>query len=343
LFFRSFRFISLSLFLLAGLQQVVRDAEQSHKRVRAIGSGWSLSNVGYSDDYLINTSRLTHWFVGFRTPTLLTAQFRAKAQRLVFAQCGVLIKTLSAHLEARGLSLATSGASNGQTIAGAISTGTHGAANAFGSIQETVLALHVVAEGGKHYLLQRETRPAVTDEFCAFLGAEPRNDDDLFNAALVSFGSFGVIHAVLFEAAPLYWLERHVKRLDYAAVRDAIGTLDVGSLQLPGGSALPFHFEVLLNPCALGAGESGAFVRALYKRPPRSKLAGPRDWPRAKHKKRRSDLDDRARLRHRTGTRSARLTRRARRSAAGDAAARRHRDAQPAVRRHRARTWLHEH
>jgi FAD binding domain len=253
---------------LAGLQQIVREAEQSHKRLRALGSGWSLSNVAYNEEYLINTSRLTHWFVGFRTPTMLTPQFRAKSQRLVFAQCGVLIKTLSAYLEARGLSLSTSGASNGQTIAGALSTGTHGAANAFGAIQETVLGLHIVAEGGKHYFIQRESRPAVTEEFCAFLGAELKNDDDLFHAAVVSFGSFGVIHAVLFEAAPLYWLERHVKRYDYAAVREALATLDVSSLQLPGGSALPFHFEIVLNPYALAAGQGGAFVRVLYKRPP---------------------------------------------------------------------------
>jgi FAD/FMN-containing dehydrogenase len=199
---------------------------------------------------------------------MLTPQFRAKSQRLVFAQCGVLIKTLSAYLEARGLSLATSGASNGQTIAGAISTGTHGAANAFGSIQETVLGLHIVAEGGKHYFVQRQSRPVVSEEFCAFLGAELKNDDELFHAALVSFGSFGIIHAVLFEAAPLFWLERHVKRLDYGQVRDALGSLDVTSLQLPGGNALPFHFEIVLNPYALGPGQGGAFVRVLYKRPP---------------------------------------------------------------------------
>ncbi|HKP56425.1 MAG TPA: FAD-binding protein [Polyangiales bacterium] len=253
---------------LAGLQQIVREAEHSHKRVRAMGSGWSLSNAAYTEDYLVNTSRLTHWFVGFRTPTMLTPQFRSKSQRLVFAQCGVLIKTLSAYLEARGLSLSTSGASNGQTIAGAISTGTHGAANAFGSIQESVLGLHMIAEGGKHYFIQRASRPAVSDEFCAFLGAEPRNDDALFQAALVSFGSFGIIHGVLFEASPLYWLERHVKRVDYAAVREVLGTLDVTSLQLPGGSALPFHLEIVLNPYALGQGQGGAFVRVLYKRPP---------------------------------------------------------------------------
>jgi hypothetical protein len=84
----------------------------------------------------------------------------------------------------------------------------------------------------------------------------------------VSFGSFGIIHGVLFEASPLYWLERHVKRVDYAAVRDVLGTLDVSSLQLPGGTALPFHLEIVLNPYALGHGQGGAFVRVLYKRPP---------------------------------------------------------------------------
>jgi hypothetical protein len=253
---------------LGGLQQIVRDAEKNHKRLRAMGSGWSLSNCAYCEDFLVNTSRLTHWFVGFRTPTMLAPPVRANSSRLVFAQCGVLIKTLSAYLESRGLSLSTSGASNGQTIAGAISTGTHGSANTAGSIQDSVLGLHIVAEGGKDYFVQRASRPAVTEEFAAFLGAELKNDDALFQAALVSFGSFGLIHAVLFEAAPLFWLERHVKRMDYAAVRSVLHTLDISSLQLPGGAALPFHFEVVLNPYALQAGQGGAFVRILYKRPP---------------------------------------------------------------------------
>src|SRR5262245_28865182 len=116
----------------------------------------------YRAYYLFPSQLLTHGCVSVLRPSMLTPQFRSKSQRMVFAQCGVLIKTLSAYLEARGLSLSTSGASNGQTIAGAISTGTHGAANAFGSIQESVLGLHMIAEGGKHYFIQRATRPAVS-------------------------------------------------------------------------------------------------------------------------------------------------------------------------------------
>jgi FAD/FMN-containing dehydrogenase len=46
------------------------------------------------------------------------------------------------------VSLIASGASNGQTIAGAMSTGTHGSANAVGGIPDYVLALHIVGEGG---------------------------------------------------------------------------------------------------------------------------------------------------------------------------------------------------
>ncbi len=110
----------------------------------------------------------------------------------------------------------------------------------------------------------------------AHLGAELKSDDALFQAALVSFGSFGLIHAVLFEASPLYWLERHVKRVDYATIRSVLTSLDVGCLQLPGGAALPFHFEVVLNPYALQAGQGGAFVRVLYKRPPGKSLPAQR-------------------------------------------------------------------
>ncbi len=251
---------------LRGLQQIIRRAERDQKQVRALGSGWSLSNVAYSDEYLINTARLTYWFVGFNTASMVTPRYQNRRHRLVYAQCGVQIRNLNAHLESRRLSLPTSGASNGQTIAGALATGTHGSANSVGSMQDFMLALHVVAEGGKHYLIQRRRRQAVTTEFCRWLGAERICDDDLFRAAVVSFGSFGVVHGVLFEAKPIYLLERHVKQFDFDDVRAPMASLDVSTLGLKDGDALPFHFEVVLNPYRSGPGERGAFVRVLYKR-----------------------------------------------------------------------------
>ena len=43
--------------------------------------------------------------------------------------------------------------------------------------------------------------------FAAQIGAELIRDDDIFNAAVVSFGTFGIIAAVAVETAPIYQLE----------------------------------------------------------------------------------------------------------------------------------------
>jgi hypothetical protein len=106
----------------------------------------------------------------------------------------------------------------------------------------------------------------VSDAFLGLLGAKPIRNDELFNAALVSFGSFGLIHAVLLEVVPLYLLETWVHTLDFPRVEKALGTLDVAGLGLHDGSELPYHFEVVVNPYELGVGQGGAHVRALYKR-----------------------------------------------------------------------------
>jgi hypothetical protein len=138
-----------------------------------------------------------------------------------------------------------------------------------------MLGLQVVAEEGKHYWIERTSRPVLTQAFCDWLGATLVRDDNLFNAAVVSFGSFGLIHAVLFEAEPIFLLERHVRQVDYQDVVQAMTTLDVRSLGLPDGPALPFHFEVVLNPYRTGVGQKGAFVRVLYKRPAGETLPSP--------------------------------------------------------------------
>lgn len=251
---------------LRALQQIVRDAQAAGKRVRAFGGNWSLSDAGLTRDYLLDTKPLNFSQVGLSAASL-DPGFNGTREWLVFTQCGTSVLELSQHLEAAGLSLPTSGASNGQTIAGAISTGTHGAAVSLGSMQDLVLALHLVGEGGTHRWIERATRPVISAAFCANIGAELIRDDALFEAALVSFGSFGVIHAVVFQAEPLFTLERHVRRHDYDLCLAAITDLDMYGLRLPDGNSVPFHFEVVVDPYALGRDKQGARVRCMYKRP----------------------------------------------------------------------------
>lgn len=247
------------------LRAIVTRAERHGKSVRAIGSGWSLNNVAFTSEYLVNTARLSEFFIGFKTPEMLVTAARPRKSRMVFAQCGTQIKVLNAYLEQRRLCLPTSGASNGQTLAGAVSTGTHGSAVSLGAMQDYIAGIHLVSEGGRHYFIQKRSRPLASARFSAWLGAKHVLDDALFDAALVGFGSFGIVHGYLFEAEPLFVLEKTVLRRDYADVIVPMTTLDVSGLKLPRSEA-PFHFEVVLNPYRLARGEGGALVRVMYKR-----------------------------------------------------------------------------
>jgi hypothetical protein len=272
---------------LSALQQIIRDAEKSNRQVRALGGGWSLSDAVKTPGFLLNTRPLNIIEIGVRREHC-SPEFLAKdrhPERLVFAQCGASIAELSQELENNGLSLPTSGASNGQTICGAMSTGTHGAALAVGSVQDYIVGVHLVSAKGQQFWIQPNTSPVVNEDFCNILvqdmGADITlvQDDDYFNAVRVSFGSFGIIHAVLIQAEPIFLLERHVCPYHFTHVLPVLQDLENMSLlklkTIHGRQRDdPFHFEVLINPFAFkpdGDGikererEKGAYVRYMYK------------------------------------------------------------------------------
>ena len=250
---------------LTQLGVIVNDAQASGRRVRAVGGGWSLSPWAVCPDVMVNTMPLNFHTVGLAPEDLSSSAF--DPARMVFAQCGTGVRELSETLEKNGFSLPTSGASNGQTICGAISTGTHGSARRVGSMQDFILGLHVLAEDGKQYWIERASAPVVSAAFCERLGATLVRDDQLFRAAVVGLGSFGIIHAVMFEAAQGFLLEVHRRRLDWPKVEHAAATLELGGLGLPHADEEPFHLDIAVNPYAPKRGDGGAIVTAMYKRP----------------------------------------------------------------------------
>src|SRR5215467_4328737 len=104
-----------------------------------------------------------------------------REKNLRFVQCGNSILELHRQLRAQGRRLRSCGASNGQTIAGALSTGTHGAAIDAGSIANYVVGLHIVVSPTRHVWLERKSYPVMTKDFADALGAEWIRDDSLFN------------------------------------------------------------------------------------------------------------------------------------------------------------------
>jgi len=263
---------------LQGLIKAVEFAWAHNKSIRAYGSKWSLDNIAFNDQYMVNTWNLNYCKSGVSADHL-HPDYPGKGEFLCFVQAGVNVKQLNLFLAARKQALSTTGASDGQRLVGAVSTGTHGSANAVGAMQDYVRAIHLVVpdDQGKarHLLIQPATNAPVNAAYAQMMGgAELITDDDLFYAAEVSFGSFGLIHGLLIETEPLYKLDKASFLFKYPEVQPLLQAGDPATLarrlasltQDTDPEELPFHFEVSLNPYRTSWWQSpGAFVRILKK------------------------------------------------------------------------------
>ncbi len=193
------------------LDEIIRRARDAEQRVLAIGSGWALSKINITDGHLVNTKLLNGCCrIGER---YFEDGYPAADRRgVVLAQAGMQIAELNAFLEMTPpdvgdkRALKAAGIGNGQTIAGAVSGNTHGSQLDFGAMPDFVVGLHVATGSGRTLWIERASRPVLNDEFAERIGADVIRDDDVFNAAVVSFGSFGIIAAMALETAPIYQL-----------------------------------------------------------------------------------------------------------------------------------------
>ncbi|HKR03126.1 MAG TPA: FAD-binding protein [Bacteroidia bacterium] len=246
-----------------GIQGIIKEAIDANKHLRAMGGEWSWTKIAATDGILLNTKPLN---ITFRiSQNNVSPSYAKTPDDLYFSQCGVSVKELNDRLRIRNRSLKTSGASNGQTIAGALSTGTHGSAIDIGAIPEFVVGLHIIVSPTRHVWLERSSYPVVSDTFKDNIHAELIRNDDLFNAALVSFGSFGFIHGVMIETDPLFLYEAHRIRLPLDnKLYQLMETLDFTNSALPHGSERPYHFQVLINQFDTS---NQAYTTVMYKRP----------------------------------------------------------------------------
>jgi len=229
------------------LDRLAREARQRGVKVRALGSGWALTDIAITDGWLMNTKLLNGCFE--IADRFFEAAYPAdKRPYVVLAQCGISVGELNAHLEVTAgvgfrRALKTSGIGAGQTIAGAISGNTHGAAINFGSTPDYVVGLQLVTGRGRSLWIERASCPVLNDDFVQQLDAERIRDDDVFNSAIVSFGAFGIITAVAIETDPIY-------QLKFPPVRDIAHDelkqkLNAFKFNEPEGL---YHYEFVFDP-----------------------------------------------------------------------------------------------
>jgi FAD/FMN-containing dehydrogenase len=202
------------MFLNAGesLDGLIREARDAGKRILPIGAGWALSKINITDGWLVNTKLLNGCY-DIGEQYFDAAYPVAERRNVVLAQAGMQIAELNAYLEglegkgAGRRAIKAAGVGNGQSVAGSVSGNTHGAQITFGAMSDFVVGLHIATGSGQTLWIERASKPVLNEEFAAKIGAQLIQDDDIFNAAVVSFGTFGIIAAMAVETAPIYQLE----------------------------------------------------------------------------------------------------------------------------------------
>jgi hypothetical protein len=229
------------------LDRLIQQARAQGKRIRALGSGWALTDIAITDGWLVNTKLLNGCF-DVASDLFETEYPETKRPYLVLAQCGISVNELNIFLEVTrtvgfGRALKTAGIGAGQTIGGATSGNTHGSAINFGAMPDFIVGLQVVTGNGKSLWIERASQPVLNDEFLNKIGAERLRDDDVLNAAIVSFGAFGIITAVAIETDPIYQLLfPPIKDITHTALKEKLNNFDFDN---PKGL---YHYEFVFDP-----------------------------------------------------------------------------------------------
>lgn len=155
----------------------VRQAADAGMRVRPLGSGHSFTGIAATDSVALD---LTEW------AGVINAD---RDTGLVTVRSGTTLRRLNTELARVGLAMSNLGDIDAQTIAGAVSTGTHGTGARFGGLATQLRALELVLADGSVVTCSATERP------------------DLFAAARVGLGALGVITTATLQCEPAYVLD----------------------------------------------------------------------------------------------------------------------------------------
>ena len=161
------------------LARLVKQAASEDLRVKVVGAGHSFTDIACTDGVLVELDRYQE---------LLSAD---AATGRVTVQAGIPLWKLNRELAARGLAMPNLGDIAYQSVAGAISTATHGTGVRLGGIATQVVGMTLVTGDGSVLRCSADEEPEV------------------FRCARVGVGALGIVSTVTLQAVPAFDL--HVR------------------------------------------------------------------------------------------------------------------------------------
>ena len=288
------------------LVTVIEKAVRERKRIRAVGSGHSNSCCARPREMFVDISAIDGPFervdwLKSNPPGL------AQEERLVRVRAGTTLKELNRlHLHQMNppLGLINAGTFDGQTVAGAISTGTHGTGMRLGNLADMVVSMDIAtvtkkADGSPEVQMRRiEPSDGVTDRAAfdrdfATHGMVLEQNDDLFYAMVVSLGCMGIVYAYTLKVCTEYWLEEETKCIPWPQLAAQLSA----TTKIPGVGDVPAladsarHVWFMLNIAEMQGKNKTAWPACfLITRVLANAIAKPEHWHKAWPPERKSDF-----------------------------------------------------
>lgn len=196
------------------VQSIVKDAYENNKTVRVVGSGHSFTPLIETNNVLLTLDNLQG----------IVAIDKENKQAEVFA--GTKLHILGPELFKNDLAQENMGDINVQSIAGALSTGTHGTGETLGTLSTQMLAVTLVNGKGELITLTKGV-------------------DANFNFAQVALGSLGIMVKVKLQLVSKYKLKYNLSKIDYNEVLGKIDDL------VTNNRNVEFYFFPYTDTCQL--------------------------------------------------------------------------------------------
>jgi L-gulono-1,4-lactone dehydrogenase len=175
-----------------GLVAALIEANRAERRIKVAGSGHSFTGAALTDGTLLDLGLLNR---------VLEVD---RPGGLVKVEAGIVLADLNRRLDQRGLALESLGDIDRQTLAGSISTATHGTGIRFRNLSSQVVAIEIVGADGT----LRELSEA--------------SDPDGWRAARVGLGALGAIYSLTLRTVTNFRIDRSDRQRPLAEVLAAL-------------------------------------------------------------------------------------------------------------------------
>jgi hypothetical protein len=174
-----------------GLIAFVIAATEQGRSLKAAGSGHSFTGAALTDGVMLDVgllNRVLDW---------------DPAGGRVKVEAGIVLGELNRRLDRRGLALENLGDIDRQTLAGSISTGTHGTGAAFRNLSSQVEALEIVTADGTLHTIDG-------------------GDADALRAARIGIGALGIIYSATLRTITNFRIDRTDRARPLGEVLDGL-------------------------------------------------------------------------------------------------------------------------